>query len=224
MTFNTPKQIEIDMKKFVILFIILIPIMLSAQRNSASIKIGHFNPSATDGGFILGYEGGRFVDKNLRVGWSIDWFNKNYVDKTLVEEFDSYFGPAGQLNQLRAETNLHSVPLMFTMSGLFPMSPRVSAYVTGGVGAEMLLIFYNNFENPTTDEFQAAFDFSWRAGMGILYELGYRSDIFGEIVYHASEPSWTYEVNDDNLRRRGTFERVFDMSGVMARVGVRFYW
>lgn len=212
------------MKKLVMILFILTPLVVSAQWHSAAIKLGHFNPSATDGGFIVGYEGGKFVDKNLRVGWSVDWFNKNYVDRTLVKDFDFYFGPSGEINELRAETNLHSIPIMFTISGLFPMSPRVSAYATGGVGAEILLIFYNNFQDPQDDEFQGAFDFSWRAGFGMMYELGHRSDLFGEIVYHASEPSWTYEVEDEYTHTKRTFERVFDMSGVMARVGVRFYW
>ncbi|MBN1301787.1 MAG: outer membrane beta-barrel protein [Melioribacteraceae bacterium] len=212
------------MKLKIVLGFLLIPFILSAQWNSASVKLGHFNPGATDGGFIVGYEGGKFVDRNLSIGWSIDWFNKNYVDKSLVREFDYYFGPSGRINELRAETNLHSIPIMFTMSGYFPMTPRVSAYVTGGVGAEILLVFYNNFQNPQDDEFQGAFDFSWRAGIGMLYELGHRSDIFGEITYHASEPSWTYEVQDSDLEIKRTFERVFNMSGVMARVGLRFYW
>ncbi len=212
------------MKRVLAFLVIFTPLLISAQWHSASIKLGHFSPSATEGGFILGYEGGKFIDKNLRVGWSIDWFNKNYVDSRLVDKFNSDFGPSGEINELRAETNLHSIPVMFTMSGLFPMSPRVSAYATGGVGAEILLILYNNFQNPDEDEFEGAFDFSWRAGMGILYELGHRSDIFGEIVYHSSEPSWTYEVEDELTHRKKTYERVFDMSGIMTRVGIRFYW
>lgn len=210
------------MKKL-FLILLLIPAISMAQRHAAAIKLGHFNPSATDGGFILGYEGGKFIDRNLSMGWSVDWFHKNYVDETLVREFDFYYGPVGRLNELRAETNLHSIPIMFTMTGYFPMSPRISAYVTGGVGAEVLLVFYNNFQNTAEDEFEGAFDFSWRAGLGMLYEIGPRSDLFGEISYHASEPSWTYEVRENNGVKR-TFERVFDMSGVMGRVGVRFYW
>ncbi|MFC2084873.1 outer membrane beta-barrel protein [Bacteroidota bacterium] len=211
------------MKK-ILLIMLLIPLSIPAQYNSASIKIGHFNPNATDGGFIIGYEGGRYIDRNLSIGWSIDWFHKSYVDKTLVEEFDFYFGPSGKLNELRAETNLHSIPLMFTMIGNFPMSPRVSAYVSGSVGAEVLLIFYNNFQNPKDDEFESAFDFSWRAGVGILYELGRRSDIFAEINYHAAEPGWTYTVYDNEAGIKRTFERIFDMSGIMGRFGVRFFW
>ncbi|MBU1096193.1 MAG: hypothetical protein CVV23_00420 [Ignavibacteriae bacterium HGW-Ignavibacteriae-2] len=210
--------------KNIILFLLIAPLILSAQRNTGEIKLGHFSPSATDGGFIIGYEGGKFVDKNFKIGWSIDWFHKNYLDKTLVEKFDFYFGPSGTINEVRAETNLHSIPLLFTMSGYFPMSPRVSAYATGGIGAEMLLIFYNNFDNPSNDEFESAFDFSWRIGFGLLYEIGRRSDVFVEMTYHNSQPSWTYEVEDNYGHVAHRFERVFDMTGVMTRFGVRFYW
>lgn len=210
------------MKKVIVILLLAFSTISFAQHNSAAIKLGHFNPSATDGGFIIGYEGGRFIDRNLSMGWSIDWFHKNYIDKSLVREFDLDFGPSGHVNELRAETNLHSIPIMFTMTGQFPMSPRLSAYITGGVGAEMLFIFFNNFQDPDKDEFESAFDFSWRAGMGLTYELGYRSDLFGEIMYHVSEPSWTYDVRSNGVRR--TYERVFDMSGVMGRIGVRFFW
>ncbi len=212
------------MKKFFILF--LLPILLFGQRNAGEIKLGHYSPSATsEGGFIIGYEGSRFVDKNLAIGWSLDWFHKNYVDRDLVREFDQYFGVAGSnVNEIRAETTIHSIPAMLTLKGFFPFAPRAKAYVTGGIGAEMLLINYNNFTNPNKDDIKAAFDFNWRLGVGALFKIGKRSDVFGEIIYHNSEPSWTYEVRDQRTGVKRTFERVFDMSGVITRVGVRFYW
>jgi len=39
---------------------------------------------------------------------------------------------------------------------------------------------------------------------------------------HNSAPSWEFEVDTPAGKR--TFERVFDMSGVMARIGVRFFY
>lgn len=211
------------MKKTIFMMFLLLPVLTFAQRNSASVKLGLFDPSATDGGFILGYEGGRFIDENLEIGWSIDWFNKNYVDESLVREYDAFdqFG-VGTLNELRAKTNLHSVPIMFTMRGNFPFSPNARVYVTGGVGLEMLLVWYRDYNNPEDDEVKGAFDFAWRLGAGVSYDFGKRSEVFGELAYHSSEPSWTFTVSDAGSTR--TFERKFDMSGMMARVGVRFYF
>lgn len=211
--------------RYTILLIALLPVIYFAQHNSAGIKMGKFSPGATDGGFIIGYEGSKFVDRNLAIGWSIDWFHKKYVDHTLVEQFNSYYGiSSGEINELRAQTNLHSIPLMLSITANVPMFPRISAYLTGAAGAEVLLIFYKEFQNPDEEEFQSAFDFSWRAGAGVLYEIGNRSDLFFELNYHASKPSWTYEVQNPETGETQIFERVFDMSGMMGRFGVRFYW
>lgn len=209
------------MKKiYYLLFIALISI-IPAQDNGAAIKLGYFNPSATDGGFIIGYEGNRYIDEYFNIGWSIDWFNKNYTDQSLVNEFNNIYGIHANENELRAKTNLHNIPLMFTATASFPTGPRARTYITGGVGAEVLLIYFRNFTNPDDDEFHALFDFSWRIGVGMLYELGSRSDVFGELAYHNSKPSWDYEVTDSQGNKH-IFIREFDMSGIMFRVGVKF--
>jgi hypothetical protein len=208
-----------------ILLLVLLPVISFAQHNSAGIKMGKFTPSATEGGFIIGYEGSRFVDRNLAIGWSIDWFHKKYIDQTLVQQFNNYYGvSSGEINELRAQSNLHSIPLMLSITANVPMFPRISAYLTGAFGAEVLLIFYKEFQNPDEGAFESAFDVSWRAGVGALYEIGNRSDLFFELDYHSSKPSWTYEVRDPVTQEKQTYERVFDMSGVMGRFGVRFYW
>ena len=113
---------------------------------------------------------------------------------------------------------------MFSITGNFPMTPLVKLYLTGSIGAEILLIFYRNFQNPNDDEFQSAFDFSWRLGAGTAYRIGHRSEFIFELNYHNSEPSWTYEVEDPSTNRVRTLERAFDMSGFMARAGFRFYF
>jgi hypothetical protein len=192
-----------------------------AQWGMAAIKLGYFNPSAADGGFIIGYEGGSYIDEGFNFGWSIDWFHKDYVDRKLAGDFNDQFG-IGEINELRAKTNLHDFPLMINITGKLPVGPLVKVFLTGGVGAEVLLINYRNFENPDQDKFQGAFDFNWRIGGGALYEIGSRSEIFGELVYHSSQPSWEYEVETNGMKR--TFERVYDISGIMMRIGFRFYY
>ena len=91
------------------------------------------------------------------------------------------------------------------------------------IGAEVLIIDYRNFENPDNSELKFAFDFNWRVGIGAAYNIGPRSEVLVEIAYHNSEPSWTYEVEAQPVGKR-TFERVYDMSGLMFRAGVRFYY
>jgi hypothetical protein len=212
------------MKKFLLLLIVLFSSTSFSQWGTSAIKIGHFNPAASDGGFIIGYEGGKYIDYGFNFGWSIDWFHKSYVDKRLVAEFNELYGIAGgSINELRAKTNLHDLPVMLTATAKFPVSPFINFLVNGGVGAEVLIIHYKNFENTDKSELQGAFDFNWRLGLGLSMDLGRRSEIFGELTYHHSSPSWEYEVKgNDGIKR--TFEREFDMSGMMARIGFRFYY
>ncbi|MDO8548748.1 MAG: hypothetical protein Q7S39_01160 [Ignavibacteria bacterium] len=212
------------MKKAFLLFFFLIPATAFSQWGTSAIKLGHFNPAASEGGFIIGYEGGKYIDYGFNFGWSIDWFHKSYVDKKLVSEFNELYGIAGgSINELRAKTNLHDLPVMLTATAKFPLSPFVNLLVNGGIGAEVLIIHYRNFQNTDKSELQGAFDFNWRLGLSLSFDLGRRSEIFGELTYHSSMPSWEYEVEgNDGIKR--TFEREFDMTGMMARIGFRFYY
>ena len=212
--------------KSITFLMIFLTSALVAQYRTSTIKIGNFNPGATDIGFMIGYESARSVDRHFDIGWSVDWFHKSYVDQSLVAEFDNYNGYFNSsLNELRATTNLHSIPVLFNMTAKFPMVPRFSYYITSGIGAEALFIFYRNYENPIEDEFDLAFDFNWRIGVGIAYQLGRYSDIVFELNYHESTPSWTYELNDPRVGRTKILERQFDMSGFIARIGFKFfYW
>ncbi len=208
------------------IFFFLFAIILKAQDHSSAIKLGYYAPQVTDGGFIIGYEDMRSIDQYLRIGWSVDWFHKRYVDEKYANELNENFPGTinGELNELRATTNLHDIPALFNMTYQYPLEEKIWIYGGGSIGAEMLFIFYRDFQNPEEDEFKAAFDFSWRMTIGVALQIGPRSDLFGEISYHSSRPSWTYSVQDTQTGRKKTFERVYDMSGFIFRTGVRFYY
>ena len=87
-----------------------------------------------------------------------------------------------------------------------------------------MLIIYRDYKYPNEDEFDGAFDFNWRLGMGFAIQIGRRSDLIAELTYHSSAPSWSYEINDPVIGYKRNLERVFDMSGLMARVGFKFYY
>jgi len=212
------------MKK-ITLFLSLIPALLFGQYNSAAINFGYFNPSATNGGFIIGYKGEKFVDRNLSIGWSISWFHKEYVDKILLGEVEQYYGVIdGSVTENKATTNMHSVPLMFSLTSYFPVLPIVSAYITGSAGLEGLMIIYNNFQNENENTVKTAWDFSWEIGTGLSYKLGNRSDFFAEVAYHNSNPSWNYKLEDQQTGEVKSLEQSFDMSGVAFKFGFKFLW
>ena len=211
------------MKRILFLFAILTATAL-AQWNTGAVKLGYFNPSATDGGFIIGFEGGQHIDKLFSWNWSIDWFHRNYVDKKLVNELNQFYpGAIGELNELRATTNIHDFPVMVGATARFPLSNRAQFYALGSIGAEMLLINFRNFQDPTQDDFEAAFDFNWRVGVGAAFAISPRSEFFGEISYHESHHSWIYDDEKYNYPNE-VLQRSYNMSGFMTRVGVRFFY
>lgn len=211
------------MKKLIII-IALLTINIFSQWNTGAVKLGYFNPTATEGGFIIGFEGGKHFDKYMSWNWSLDWFHRNYVDKRLISELNQFYpGANGEINELRASTNIHDFPFMLGMSARFPISNRAQFYATGSIGGEMLIVNYRNFQNPTNDEFEVAFDFNWRVGIGAAFAISARSEFFGEITYHESHPSWTYD-DTEFYYPNGILERSYDMSGFMTRVGIRFFY
>ena len=212
------------MKKFTCLILLIAPAMMTAQTHMGGIKFGVFDPSATNAGFIIGYEGGWAVDRNFSLGWNIDWFHKDYVDQNLVTQFNNFYGVNGSLNELRASTNIHAIPLMATATFSWPIAPKSYAYFNGGLGIELLFLSYHNYDNPDNSDFRSAFDFAWQVGGGIGYEISPRSDIIFELAYHYSQPSWQYDGTDPVTGRTRIFEQAFDMSGLMLRTGFRFYF
>lgn len=213
------------MRKYFLIITFLLTSNLFSQNHFGSVKLGLYNPAATDNGFIIGYEGGWFIDNNFIVGWSADWFHQNYVDAKLVKDYNDFYGEINSsLNEIRAKTNLHSIPLMGMINGNWYIYQRTKAFVTGAAGLNTLFIFYRNYEKPNEDEFKAAIDFAWRIGAGVIYELGDRSDSFVELAYHHSEPSWEFNVKDPITGKTKTFERKFEMNGLLLRIGFRFYF
>jgi hypothetical protein len=214
------------MKKNLFFILLTFAVSTLAQQNANIIKIGMFDPQATSTGFIIGYEKLYPIDEHLETGWSIDWFHKNYVDQKYVAEINrEYQGNINsQLNELRATTNLHEIPVLFNVNYIHPVRENISAYLEGSLGGELMFIFYRNFINPDNDELKATIDFSWRITAGASLAIGSRSSLIGEVSYHSSKPSWTYKVKDPTTGAEKTFERSFDMSGILIRLGVKFYY
>ena len=213
------------MNNLVFIFIIVLPTLIFPQRHSAVISFGHFKPEATDGGFILGYKGEKFIDRNLSIGWDVSWYHKSFVDKVLLEQYVKYYGVVdGEISERRSTTNLHSIPLMASISAYIPLFPIISAYITGSAGAEALLIFYDNLQDADQNEFKTAWDFSWQIGTGVAYKIGNKSDLIGEISYHNSNPSWIYSVTDPQTGATKHLEQSFDMSGFALKFGFKFFW
>jgi opacity protein-like surface antigen len=209
-------------KRLFVIFLLIVAGSAFGQSRQTAVKIGYNNPSATDGGFLLGIETGKGIDEVLDVGFSLDWFHRKYVDKNLVTQLNELYGVNVEENEIRASTTLNSLPIMLSLSAHIPIDQPVDLYLTGALGGDFLLVSYRNFQNPENDEFEFAFDFSWQIGAGASYALGSRSNVFFELDYHSSEPSWEYDTESNGVKK--IIERKFDMSGIQAKIGLRFYY
>jgi hypothetical protein len=206
---------------FVFLFL---PLLSHGQSSASAVRIGFYGPAVSSGGFIIGYRWEKVIDERFHVGFEGNWFNKSYVDKDLAKGFDDVFGVQGEVNELRAKTNLHAFPMQAVMEATFPINPAIRAFVNAGFGLDFLLLYYRDYDDPKQDRVRGAVDYSWRLGAGILYPLGRRSDFLAELAYHSSKPSWEYTVYDAASKKTRVFERIYDMSGLMLRIGVRFFY
>lgn len=208
-------------RNMLMLFLVLISFTMYSQEKGATIKLGYYNPGVSDGGFIIGGQWVKEIDENLGMGISIDWFKKNYIDQKLANEYKNS-STLGSDYELKATTNLYSFPAQYFVNVKVLDREKYDVYLTAGLGLDFLFINYKSYQTPIKDEMKAAVDFSWRVGTGIVVPLGSKSDIIGEIAYHSSNPSWNYEVIDGVTKK--TFERSYDMSGLMFRMGIKFYY
>ena len=205
------------MKKMIAIMIVTAAFGLSAQKNMGAIKAGMFFPQACDGGFDLGFEYGYHIDTNLDVGLSLDWFKKEFTDKDYIGDVENIEGDlSGTQYKNIGKVTIYDFPVMVSVTAKFPINNKLKWFALGGLGAEMLYASLEAYEDAsgTYEESVLAFDFNWRLGGGIMYNLGARSEIFGELAYHYSKPSF----DDDN-----DITTEYDMSGILSRVGVRFF-
>ncbi|HQO09594.1 MAG TPA: outer membrane beta-barrel protein [Clostridiales bacterium] len=211
------------MKKYFLIAAVFAAFTLYGQQKIGSIKAGMFFPQACDGGFDLGVEYGLHIDTNLDVSLSLDWFKKEFEDKDAKGEYEEIPGLSADDLVKLSKTTIYDFPLMVAVTAKFPFNDKIKWFATGALGAEMLYASYNTYnQDDISEESELAFDFNWRLGGGAIYNLGQRSEVFGEIAYHYSKPSYDYE--DDIGGTSMTVEREYDMSGILSRLGVRFFF
>ncbi len=205
------------MRKYTLILAVLTALSLYGQQRMGAIKAGMFFPQAVKGGgFDLGFEYGMKIDTNLDVALSLDWFKKEFTDKDYIGAVEAIGGDlTGDQYRNVGKTTIYDFPVMVSVTAKFPINRSLKWFALGGLGAEMLYASLKAYEEGvgSYDEKVLAFDFNWRLGGGVMYNLGQRSEVFGELAYHYSKPSF----EDDN-----NIVTEYDMSGIMTRLGVRF--
>ena len=212
------------MKKIIMITILITMMSMYSQGKIGAIKAGMFFPEACDGGFDLGIEYGLHIDTNLDVSVEMGWFKKEYEDKDVEKDMSTVYNLNAVDSKQLSETTIYDFPIMVMVTAKFPINFQYKWFATGGLGAEMLYASYYTYDNTDVkDESELAFDFNWKLGGGLIYNLGERSEVLVEAAYHYSKPGYEYEV-EDNSGNDVTYKREYDMSGLLGRVGVRFFF
>ena len=205
------------MKRTTMLIVLLVAMSMYAQSKIGAIKAGMFFPDACEKGFDLGIEYGLHIDSNLDVSVEMGWFKKEFTDENYIgktPEEDNNLD--GTIYEKLGETTIYDFPIMLMITAKFPINFKYKWFATGGFGAEMLYSSVETYEaTGTKEETIFAYDFNWRLGGGMIYNLGERSEILAEVAYHNASPS----IEDDK-----GITTEYDMSGLLGRIGVRFFF
>jgi len=196
----------------------IIPMNLSAQKLSAtSLKLGFFNPKDATSGLIFGINHGYIIDETIDVGFSVDFFRKSYKKDTEIAKTVKAQDITEVTKQRDMEFTTFILPLMATANIRIPVS-RISPIfmvVNGGLGWEMM---FNTEHNYIQDKKESRFyhGFGYTVNIGIMYQIGSRSAILGELGYNGCKVSRNYDVEE------GTpiWDEV-NISGLIFKVGLR---
>jgi hypothetical protein len=196
----------------------IIPMNLSAQKLSAtSLKFGFFNPKDATSGLIFGINYGYIIDETIDVGFSVDFFRKSYQKDTEIAKTVKAQDITEVTKQRDMEFTTIILPLMATSNIRIPVS-RISPVflvINGGLGWEMM---FNTEQNYIQDKKESRFyhGFGYTINIGMMYQIGSRSAVFGELGYNGCKVSRNYNVEE------GTpiWDEV-NISGLMFKVGLR---
>lgn len=206
------------MSKKVILSVLVLSMLLCGSafaQKLTYIKIGSFNPKATDGGLIISLGTSKEYDDKVELGVTLDFFTKERVD-----EIDStYYDPDAGWDVTQKVTIFDSdiimIPLMANLTARFPIEFPIIPYVSGSIGYIML---WNKFNDYLEDDSGTKYygGLGWRIAGGGMYPLGAQSAIVAEIFYNGGTPSRS-EDSAGNLPIRTEV----DMSGLGFSFGIR---
>ena len=177
---------------------------------------GALFPQDTETGTIIGLTAGRMADENL--GWA---FEAQYFWRTFTKEYTvSESGGATQEATIvtEIENSTKMLPIMGKIIYLSQIAPSLDIRVSGGIGYAFLWNTEANYV-INVEESKSYSGFAWQLGAGLSLPISRAADFFGEMIYFSSKPS-----RDAGTTQAGLPQRTeIDMSGLLLRIGVRFY-
>ena len=189
----------------------------SQKLTATSLKFGYYNPKDASSGLMFGLNQGYIMDETVDIGFSVDLFKKSYKKDTEIAKTVQAQEVTEITKQRDAEFSTIILPIMATVNVKIPVSQFAPAFLIlgGGFGWEMM---FNSEHNYVTDKKESRFyhGFGYMVSVGMLYQIGSRSALFGEMGYNGCK------VSRDHKVEAGTpvWDEV-NISGPILRVGLR---
>ncbi|RMH73333.1 MAG: hypothetical protein D6675_02835 [Gemmatimonadetes bacterium] len=200
-----------------LLFLPSLSFAVSAYNSSFDFRVGYFNPTDTKSGWILGAQYGRAVDQRVNFGFSVDFYQQEYKKRVKIagshpSGIDSHW------SSIQTEFHTLLVPFMFNLSINLPVSQfLVNPYLNLGIGYQWLRNKEQDHENNSSRTRNYG-GFGWSLAGGLLYPLGSRSDLIGELFWNDAT------VSRSAGRKEGLpIEEEIGVSGLGVRLGIRIY-
>jgi len=186
------------------------------RAKTSVLKIGYFGPRDAKNGFIFGVNMGNSVDELVDLGFGVDIFHRSYRKDSQIAETISPGGVVEHTVVRELDFSTTAIPVMGTVTIKLSGAMPFTYFVGGGLGYEFL---WNRETNYVAGASEKRFyhGFAWRAEGGILYQLGSRSSLIGEVFYMGANPKRNREKTAQGLP---VWQEV-NMSGFGFRIGLR---
>jgi opacity protein-like surface antigen len=187
-----------------------------SQHTIYEIEAGALFPQDTETGTIIGLSYGQMVDENLSWAFEVDYFWRTYTQEYTTTETGGTTKEETIVTEIESSTKM--LPLMAKLVFLSQLGPKVDLRFSGGIGYAFVWNHEANYVAGVEDS-KSFSGFAWQLGGGISIPISRAADLFGELSYFYSIPS-----RDEGTTQAGLPQRTeIDMSGLMLRIGVRFY-
>ena len=195
----------------VLIFLAAAPAFAS---NTFSFKVGAYAPADLKAGIIWGADYGYSVDENVSILIGADLYYKNITDREDLGDTEKV-GVTLETGRYLSEWKGLHLPLTAKVMIEFPMGDysNFKPFMTAGLGFGFTHISFTDIEESTgdaNDESLTYGGFVWQLGGGVLYRIGSRSNLLGEILYNSAK----FEKDEDN-----GYYTTLNSSGLIIRAG-----
>ncbi|MDQ7052336.1 MAG: hypothetical protein Q9P14_05395 [candidate division KSB1 bacterium] len=158
------------------------------------------------------------IDETTEIGISTNLYYRNYKKLSTVAAPGYSAGINETTQQKELEYTTLSIPVYAIFNFVIPTSRYFGYQIHGGLGYEFLFNKENNYvEQKSERRFYKGL--SWIVSAGFHYQIGSRSAITGEILYHSAHVTRNRTETPEGL----PIWNEVNLSGFGFRFGLRFH-